>query len=225
MKSIVSTLKLSTILLSTFTFPSLADNHQFYFGAALNHVSLELNNEQQQIEDELNQLGQFATKDANTGYKLNFGYRFAENLAMEFAYGSVDEIGISGEIDHTEFIIGQRLEISGNASALVEISAIELALRGAMPVTEELQLFARGGVSFWQQEARSEVSLVGQVTSIGFYSEETTSESFSEDGEDVFLALGSSFAIDRFQVFIELQSGSYGKQDVNAVVLGSNYLF
>lgn len=114
-------------------FPVLAGD--FYMLAALGGSRFDV--PQESIDNALRQAGarglQSGKEQGDTGYKVQVGYQFNPNLAIEGGYVDL------GKASYNATFIG------GSALATIKAHGANLAVRGIVPVSESLSLFAKLG--------------------------------------------------------------------------------
>jgi OOP family OmpA-OmpF porin len=109
----------------------------------------------------------FSFDDSDTAFRIFGGWQFTENLGLEAGY--VD----GGSASETFNIAGTDVDVD------IDVTGVDLMLRGVLPMGESFFAFAQAGVIFW--DADFEASAPG------------VSESDSDSGEDLAYGAGIGF--------------------------------
>jgi OOP family OmpA-OmpF porin len=140
--------------------PALAaDDQGFYAGAGAGQLSVDFSGD---IDGTL-----FSFDDSDTAFRVFGGWQFNENFGLEAGY--VD----GGSATETFNIEGTDVDVD------IDVTGIDLLLRGILPMGESFFAFAQAGVIFWDADFKA--SALG------------TSESDSDSGEDLAYGAGIGF--------------------------------
>jgi OOP family OmpA-OmpF porin len=136
-----------------------ADDQGFYAGAGAGQLSVDFSGD---IDGTL-----FSFDDGDTAFRIFGGWQFNENFGLEAGY--VD----GGSASETFNIEGTDVDVD------IDVTGIDLMLRGVLPVGESFFAFAQAGVIFWDADF--------QASALG------VSESDSDSGEDLIYGAGIGF--------------------------------
>lgn len=140
--------------------------------------------------------------DSDNGPKLEVGYNFNENFAVELGYVSFGTIYDSNE---------------NSVSLSQESNAITLSLLGTVPVSEYVGLYARLGY------AQYDTNNTGEVAGVPVADEDGSTPFW---GAGVRFNLNEKFAIRvEYQNYRDLSNQPGRKDDVQGLFAGVNYTF
>ncbi len=141
--------------------------------------------------------------DTDTSYSIHGGYRFRENMAVEFGYTYLGFAEADGTVPPV---------VAFNAE--FESWAYDVAAVGTWPVSEQISVFGRIGFANWKREA--DIFIGGGA---GF-------ASTSDSGTDPLYGFGAEFAIhDRvslrvqWQRFADVGGNDTGESDIDMTSL------
>jgi OOP family OmpA-OmpF porin len=126
-----------------------------YVGAGIGQSSVD-------VCDELLLLGATQCDDEDTGFKVFGGVEMNRNLALEATYTDYGEMTAS----------------SGLTAVTVETTALAIAGKGTVPLSDTFALFGKLGLAFWDAEA--------SATGFG---------SIEDDGTDLTYGLGVELSL------------------------------
>ena len=136
-----------------------------------------------------------------SGFKLFAGYQFHRNYAAEIAFVDLGEAKYQGEFSGIP-VSGGKLQVTG----------INLAALGRVPLSTRFALFAKLGVFFWEVEAND-------TTPAGPFSAKT-------DGASASFGVGASFDIGRHAaVRAEVENFRVDKENTTLLSLGLAFSF
>lgn len=146
--------------LGLISMPALAaDDQGFYAGAGAGQLSVDFSGDIDGTS--------FSFDDGDTAFRIFGGWQFNENFGLEAGY--VD----GGSASETFNIEGTDVDVD------IDVTGIDLMLRGVLPVGESFFAFAQAGVIFWDADFKA--SALG------------VSESDSDSGEDLIYGAGIGF--------------------------------
>lgn len=125
--------------------------------------------------------------DTDTAYSLGIGYRFNDNFSAELGYADLGETTASTDAPISGSVYGSDVTIDGDLE--VDATGFFYGVRGDLPVSESVNLFARLGLLHWQ----SDFDMSGTVTIDGVsYSGNASAE--LDSGTDPYLGLGADYS-------------------------------
>jgi OOP family OmpA-OmpF porin len=130
--------------------------------------------------------------DSDTAFKIFGGYKFNPNWGIEGAYIDAGELSQSG----TDSFLG-------TASATIEVSGINLAVLGIIPVSERFSLQGKAGLFLWDMDVSFTSSVFGPA-------------SLNEGGTSPMFGIGGTFNINK-QIGILVEYEKYldvGEEDI-----------
>ena len=146
--------------LGLISMPALAaDGQGFYAGVGAGQLSVDTSGDIDGTS--------FSFDDSDTAFRIFGGWQFNENFGLEAGY--VD----GGSASETINIEGTDVDFK------IDVSGIDLMLRGVLPVGESFFAFAQAGMIFWDADFKA--SALG------------VSESDSDSGEDLAYGAGIGF--------------------------------
>jgi len=190
----------AAVALGLISMPALAaDDQGFYGGVGAGLFGVEVSD----FEAGLN----FDADD--TGFRLFGGWQFNENFGLEAGYG---DGGTASES------IGDLATFGVEADVDIDVSGFDILLTGTIPFGDMFYGYAKAGMFFWDADIaatlREDDGDGGVIT---------TTESFSESGED--LAYGAGLGIDFSENFgVRLEYMIYDVSDADADFLSANVL-
>lgn len=130
--------------------------------------------------------------DSDTAFKIFGGYKFNPNWGIEGAYIDGGEVSQSG----TDSFLG-------TASATFEISGINLAVLGIIPVSERFSLQGKAGLFLWDMDVSVTSSVFGPA-------------SLSESGNSPMFGIGGTFNFTKqFGILVEYEKFlDVGEKDI-----------
>ena len=204
----------ATILSLTATSSFAAD---WYLNGSLGHSSAR-DESVDELNSELIALGvtglSTAFDDSDTAYKLQLGYRFTPNWAVEGGYIDL------GNFDYSATFTGP---VAGGAAASLEVAGLNLAAVGSYPVNEKFDLFAKLGV------INAKVRLNATATGSGV----TFSEDISKTNAEGYWGVGAGYQFNEqlgtqleWERFNDLgDEQATGEGDVDLISLGIRVAF
>lgn len=158
MKKVLSSL-ISMAFITTMSAPILADD--FYVGIGAGEAKFK------DSCSGLDDIGVVNSCDDNdTAWKLYGGYQFNSNFAVEAFYADFGENSATVTVSGTP------------VTATAEVSSLGIVGVGILPVSDNIDLFAKVGLYRWDADVKS---------TVGF--------SDDDDGVDVMFGLGASYAV------------------------------
>jgi OOP family OmpA-OmpF porin len=110
--------------------------------------------------------------DNDTGYKIQAGYKFSENLAVEGGYVDLGRLSLSADLGPQGPIV------SGHVGADLKAYGFNIDAVGILPLGAGFSVFAKAGAILARTESDISVTASGQGTSV----------SLDEDDSDTSLA-------------------------------------
>lgn len=145
-------------------------------------------------------------EDKDSAFKLFGGFQFNRNFALEASYFDLGVLPSSGSVFGIPFDLK------------FEATAFTLQGVGIAPVSDELSIFGKAGLSFWNLDASGTVGGV--------------SGSVSEDGVDIALGLGAQFLISNnmsiraeWDFFPDFGNDDTGEGDMHMISVGLVFSF
>ncbi len=139
--------------------------------------------------------------DTDTSYSIRGGYRFHENLAMEFGFTYLGSAKADGTLPPAVLF-----------NTHLESWAYDVAAVGTWPVSEQISVFGRIGFASWKREA--DIFIGGGV---GF-------TSMSDSGTDPVYGFGAEFAAHervtvrlQWQRFSDVGGDDTGESDIDVI--------
>lgn len=145
--------------------------------------------------------------DTDTGWKAFAGYRVMKYLAVEGAYTDFGEFSANSTITAPS---------AGVVNSTVEADAWTVSALGILPLGDQLSLFARLGVNFWNTD----------ISAAGTGSGSVASASNSDDGTDWVYGLGAAFSFTKnLSVRGEWERYDFDDADVDLLSAGVSWNF
>lgn len=161
--------------------------------------------------------------ETDTLYGVGIGYSFNDYFSAELGFVDLGEATASTNGPISGTLYGSDVTIDGRLT--VDANGTFFGIRGDLPVTESIDLFARAGMLHWQSDA----DISGTITFDG----DTYSGSDSvklDDGTDPYLGVGADYSFND-NVSINAQWNRYmldvvGESlDIDTLSLGLTYRF
>lgn len=172
--------------LGLISMPALAaDGQGFYAGAGVGQLGVDFSGD---IDT-----SPISFDDSDTAFRIFGGWQFNDNFGLEAGY--VD----GGTASETLVIEGTDVDFD------IDVTGIDLMLRGVLPVGESFFAFAQAGVIFWDADFKA--SALG------------VSESDSDSGEDLVYGAGIGFNLgDNAGVRVEYMIYDISEADVDSIL-------
>ncbi|MBN1006917.1 outer membrane beta-barrel protein [Amphritea pacifica] len=167
-----------------FLSPAVANAGGGYLGASYGYTKLELSNTEKAA---LNSFGITVTDDSDQGYKIFGGYRYNDYFAVEAFYADFGDLELS----------------NGAVTVSEETSGYGLSAVGLLPVTENIDLFAKAGVMRWSIDATSNIGGTA-----------------GNDGNDITFGVGAEYTLDVVTVRAEMERFEIGDSSMDLVSVG-----
>lgn len=117
--------------------------------------------------------------------RLYFGWQMHENIAIEGGYTHTTDLSYSMDATATD----GTSESTDNVTIDFYYSAFDLSLLGSFSPTDNLELYGRGGVAFWEYSNEELLDFGVEINSP--YIE--PDPEFSEDGTDLIYGIGANY--------------------------------
>lgn len=160
--------------------------------------------------------------DSDTAFKFIAGYQFNDYISLEGGYTSLGEV-VSYSWDETVSLpmIGAP-SFDTHTDGGVEVDGIILNVIGSFPVSEQFSIYAKLGVFSWDFEIKNSWTITS--------SDPTTptsksSETFSDDGTDVFYGLGLAYHWDDISFRAEYELFESDGDEIDVFSIGAVYNF
>ena len=170
------------------------------------HVSLSAG--WSEVDTEIPEGAGYSLDEEDTALGIDLGYMFTENFGIEVGYHDVGEASITTTAPFSGTAYGSTVTIEPGSQLSVEGSGFTVGLIALMPVTEQVDLYVKGGGYFWD----TEYTASGTVTIDG--TPYTGSASVDDDGADEYLGVGGTYSINE-QTAIGAEWVRYGIDDVD----------
>ncbi|GGC09116.1 hypothetical protein GCM10011352_39350 [Marinobacterium zhoushanense] len=128
----------------------------------------------------------FSVDETDTMYGIGVGYSFNDYFSAELGYVDLGESTISTNAPISGTVFGSSFSIDGKFA--IDATGVFFGVRGDLPVSDSIDLFARAGMLHWQSDA----SFSGTITIDG--DTFTSGSGELDDGTDPYLGLGASYA-------------------------------
>ena len=173
---------------------------QFYIGFSFGQAEVDRNFI---IPELVDADGTIDGKDS--AFKLFGGYQFNRNFALEVAAVDLGDMSYSGT--------GSTGPITGTVTGgRVQNGGLNVSAVGVLPLGERLAFFGKAGIFLWSSEA---TDITGGVPTIS-----------EEDGSDLSLGLGASFALTpQASLRAEWERFEMSSTDVDLVSVGFAFSF
>lgn len=165
----------------------------------------------------------FTVDETDTMYNIGLGYRFNENFAVEVGYTDLGEASIATTAPVSGTLFGSNFSADGRAD--IETDGFFLGLRGDLPVSDSVNLFAKAGLINWE----SDVTFTGTFT-LGADSFSGTAGAELADGTDPYFGFGAdwklseNFAINAQYTMYKLDVDGEDL-DIDGLTVGLSYAF
>lgn len=160
-----------------------------------------------------------STDDSDLGYGAVLGYRFSSFFATEIAYLDLGKFKYNASLNASGGVLGPQV-VPSTVDLNVNVDGVGVSLLGFLPLTEEWELYARGGLLFSNTEVRSNFNLGGQENP----------GDFAGNSEDLFASLGASYRWGEaytfrleYQRYMDVGNDDTGETDVDFVGLQVMY--
>ncbi|KEA63550.1 Outer membrane protein A precursor [Marinobacterium lacunae] len=161
--------------------------------------------------------------ETDTMYGVGMGYSFNDYFSAELGYVDLGETTASTNAPVSGSLYGSSVTIDGRIS--VDATGVFFGVRGDLPVTESVDLFARAGMLHWQSDAdfSGTITIDGDTFSGGASAE-------LDDGTDPYIGLGASYSFNE-NVSVNAQWNRYMLDvvdedlDIDTLSIGLAYRF
>ncbi len=152
--------------------------------------------------------------DSDTAFKFLAGYQFNDYLSLEGGYANLGELTISAHEVEGPY----EFKVDGS----VEVDGLFVNVVGSYPVSEQFSLYAKVGLFSWDAESELKSSFSSSDPEIP---SESYSESFSDDGSDVFYGVGLTYHWNEISFRAEYEMFESDGDDVDVFSIGAVYNF
>ncbi|MDO6561816.1 porin family protein [Amphritea sp. 1_MG-2023] len=164
--------------------PTVASAEGGYLGGSYGRTEFNVSSSERA---DLNSLGFSVKDDSDQGFKVFGGYRFNKNIAVEGYYADLGDLELTG----------------GSVNVDAAIDGYGVSLVGLLPVTEQVDLFAKVGMFHWSNDVSSNVGVSG-----------------GDDGTDGSYGLGVAYTMDSVTFRAEFERYDLGDVDVDLISAG-----
>ena len=162
--------------------------------------------------------------DKDEAYSVGIGFKANKYIAFEAGYLDLGEISAEDSGTLTGTLYGQPYSATGTLKAKAETDGIYFGPQISYPFTEKFSVFAKGGVYFWDLDAKA--TATGSLTYAGTTYVGSATAKASDDGEDLYYGIGASHDItDIFSVKADWTRYEVAEDDVDVFVVGLLFKF
>ncbi len=130
-------------------------------------------------------------QDSDTAGSIFGGVELNKNFAIEAGYVNLGEFGLSEANSFTDGVLFYNESLIQN----VEGSAFYAAIVGKLPITNGVELFAKGGFARWNIDLAGTYTIAAYDGAGTFMGSGSASDSLSESGVDPMFGVGVSFNV------------------------------
>lgn len=165
----------------------------------------------------------FSVDETDTMVAIGLGYSFTENFSAEVGYTDLGETSVTTNSPVTGTVSGSTVTIDGTLTT--DAAGFFVGLRGDLPVSDSVNLFARAGLLNWESDG----SFTGSITIDGTVYTGTSSAELA-DGTDPYFGIGADWKV-ADSVSVNAQYTLYkldydgADLDVDTLSLGVRYAF
>ena len=164
--------------------PVVASAEGGYLGASYGRTEVQLTGAEKAA---FNDLGFSEIDEVDQGFKVFGGYRFHRNFALEGFYADLGDAEFS----------------NGAVTIKSATDGYGLSAVGLLPVTEQIDLFAKVGMFHWSVDATSNVNI-----------------SAGDDGTDGTYGIGAAYNMKTVSLRAEFERFDIGGDDVDMISAG-----
>lgn len=170
--------------------PAIASAGGGYLGTSYGQVEYNLSSTE--IAG-LNAIGRSVLDDSDQGFKVFGGYRYNKNIAVEVSYANLCDLEVSD------------ISLGGVRS---ETSGYSLSAVGLLPVTEQIDLFAKVGAFIWSVDGYSNAARMR-----------------GNDGSDMTYGIGTAYTFGLVTLRAEVERFEIGSNNIDMVSAGLSLNF
>jgi hypothetical protein len=170
--------------------PVIASAEGGYLGASYGQVEYKLSSAE--IAG-LNAMGRTVLDDSDQAFKVFGGYRYNKNIAVEVSYANLGDLEVSD------------VSLGGVRS---ETSGYSLSAVGLLPVTEQIDLFAKAGAFIWSVDGYSNAARMR-----------------GNDGSDMTYGIGAAYTFGVTTLRAEVERFEIGSSNLDMVSAGLSLNF